>query len=459
MGCKPSTKSDYLDLWRRVLPPSYTDPIENTDEGQAFDVPSMQASIWERFEQAANTDQQAYFLKRHSCQTGDIAYGARNATTTLLVSRAAPNTGTITLPVGTKFRGSELDSYGRIYLLGDFLSTEAVTFAPGVAGPLPVPVAAEFNGYTGNLPAGQIEAFVSLGRADVPGTVITTSTIRETQSPGTVNDRFLSTMVGRYVRFSGANPLLVSGNGLDPRLVTAYSETGTTRSITFAPALSSATDIGSFLTVEFEEYSDLGFTVTQPDPSVGGRPDTLGAIGADRRQGRIPGETDEQFRLRLCSLYDNICPGAIERICGRVLGPYDLCFRLIETRDVQSFMGFTFDVHPYDLPGMGLACYQKTTGSDLIGQGIVYVGPTTSVRYFAVGVERGNQGEFGFPYDATNPLPTAPNAWDVGFYDGSPIGFDSLIGQLYESIDQARAAGVRFDIFIDPSACGPIALV
>ncbi len=467
MGCKPFTDEDYEQLWRNLLPESYTDPIETQGEGQGFDVPALQAEIWQRFEDAANTSQQAYFLKPHSIQTGEEAKSARNATTTVRISRAAPANGAITLPVGTRLDAAVTSSLGDPYPLGVFLLTEPAVFADGASGPIDVEAQAEFPGYTGNTRAETINAFSELGTLTVPGVVSldtggAAAKITETPDPTESQDIFSSTLIGRFFRFKNPSPPFASENGLQVRQVTAFE--GSPRAILFDPPLDDLTDVGAAVLVEVEEIAELGFTVEQPDPATGGRPDVLAAIATDRRQGRVQGESDTAFRDRLCFLEDTISPAAIQRICDRIMGPCGLCCRLIETRDIDSMIGFVWDLHMYDYlepappnPTNGLTEIIHVADSEIVGQGIVWTGQGTATRYFALGIERGNQGEFGFAYDAdpvVAPLPA--NAWDNAFYDGSAIGFLSKVGQLHEAVDQARAAGIRFDIFIDDSACEPV---
>jgi len=467
MGCKPFTDSDYEELWRRILPNSYTQPIEDEGQGQGFDVPALQAEIWARFEDAANVSQQAYFLKPHSIQTAEEAKSGRKATTTVQITRAAPANGAINLPIGTLFDAAVTSSLGDPYPLGRFKLISALLFGDGVSGPLAAPLEAEFVGYTGNTREGTINAFSSLGKLTVPGVVAlgtggAAEKIVETPDPTESQDIFSSTLIGRFFRVTNDSPTFASENGLQIRQIVAFENSP--RAIIFTPALDDLSDVGAAVLVEVEEYSELGFTVTQPDPSIGGRGDALAAIATDRRQGRVLGESDQAFRDRLCNLEDTISPGAIQRICDRIMGPCNLCCRLIETRDIDTMIGFVWDLHMYDYfepappnPTNGLVQVIKVSDSEIVGQGIVWTGPGTSTRYFALGIERGNQGEFGFPYDATDvqaPLPA--NAWDNAFYDGSPIGFLSKVGQLHEAVDQARAAGIRFDLFIDPSACEPV---
>ena len=62
-------KEHFLNLWRAIFPRSYTQPIEDENDGESFDVPSAQAAIMEHASEAFEISQQAYFLKPHSIQT------------------------------------------------------------------------------------------------------------------------------------------------------------------------------------------------------------------------------------------------------------------------------------------------------------------------------------------------------------------------------------------------------
>src|SRR5262252_565380 len=168
MPLQPFSKDDFLDLWRRVLPGSYTQPIETEGDGIGFDVPSSHAAMWAEVEVSLNLSQQGYYLRAHSGATGPIAASAQKALGSVLVARAAPTIGALVLPVGTIFRAVSRNSNGGELFLGRYLSTAEVTLPQGSVGPFTVPVEAEFPGYTGNLWAGYITEFEQLGAAEVP---------------------------------------------------------------------------------------------------------------------------------------------------------------------------------------------------------------------------------------------------------------------------------------------------
>jgi hypothetical protein len=61
--------------------------------------------------------------------------------------------------------------------------------------------------------------------------------------------------------------------------------------------------------------------------------------------------------------------------------------------------------------------------------------------FFWIEVGNLNAGEFGFAYDSG-----AANAWDVGFFDGYPVGAADYYRRLYQAVDRARAGGVGFEL-------------
>ena len=171
MALRPYTKTNFLELWRSVLPSEYTAPIETEASGAGFDVPSLQAAIFEAVEDNVNVSQQAYFLRRHSIQTGTTAGSGRKAATTLKVSRAAPVLGDLRVRLGQVFVAKATDSLGGELALGRFMATAEVQLPEGVGGPIDVPVEAEFEGYAGNVWEGTITTIEPEGRLSVPAIV------------------------------------------------------------------------------------------------------------------------------------------------------------------------------------------------------------------------------------------------------------------------------------------------
>jgi hypothetical protein len=449
MALRPFTQADFLNLWRAVLPLDYTEGIENEAQGAGFDVPSLQAAIFAGFEDNLNISQQAYFLRQHSIQTGPTASSGAKARTTLQLFRAAPVLGDLLVNVGQVFLATATDSLGSLLSLGRFLAVQSVTLPAGSTGPVAVEVEAEFEGYTGNVWPGVIAAFEPQGRLTVPAIVTATNEVRRSVAPNEVNaDRFNLGLLGRMIRFVPVGTLTTPDADVPRKVVGAYLVSDEV-ALQFDPPLDPA-DVLEPVRVEVEEMADLGVTVTQPDPAVGGRVDGLSAISAERKIERVSGETDEAFAERLVELPDTVSPNAMERILTRVLTPFGIPWCLHETGEVDELMGFTWDLHPWDI-GEPCGCgVTEPIGSELVGSGIVWMSEGTATRFFIVCVALTNVDDVGSAWDSDGPA-DFPAAWGEMVWDGTDAVFLSAIGRAYDAINAAREAGIGFTIVLDDS--------
>lgn len=444
MACEPLSKEQFIELWRRILPRSYTAPIQEERSGRGMDVPCLQARIWELYCENLEISQQAYYLLPHSTQTRSESEGARKSTGVIFLQRSAPVLGDITIQVGTVFEARVTDSFGESLLVGRYLSTAEVILPEGDGQPILVPVEAEFPGYAGNIVAGLITSAAPQARFETPATITAVNTAQQIIDPTTVNDKWRPSVVGRLARLVGP---LVSENANIPRRITSFTD-GSPQQVTFSPALDNAADIGVDVVVEIEELADFGISVTQPQPITGGVGGTLDAIATDRNQGRVPGETDDELRDRLSVLEDTISPAAIERTLDCILTPCGIRFNLAETREVEGLMGFTWDLHPYDF-GDSIPI-SKTVGSEYVGQGGVWLDRSMYRRFFLISVSCPELQPFGLTYD-DGPF---PNAWDEDQpYDGGEIDpldvYNTCIARAWAAVNAARAAGVGFVIIQD----------
>jgi hypothetical protein len=443
VGLKVFTQAEFLALWKGLLPEGYTDPIEQSESG--LDIPAAHAKMWERVEIAFNVSQQAYYLRYHSTQTGIPASGAVKATGSVLLRRSAPALGEIVVPLGTVIRAVMRDSFGQRLFLGNYLTLEETVFTSGALGPLTVQVEAEFPGYTGDQLPGMLIEFEALGRVTVPGEVASTTTIERTGSPSDFADRFDPQHVGRYVRFVGGTPALVTADQLVPRrIVATFTATDGQLGIEFERPLDVA-DVGKPVTVEVEELGDLGITIEQPAPIGGGLADSLAAIAADRRVARGV-ETDEQFRVRLGELADIITPNSHLRILDRIFGSRGIGYQYLETHDVDGLMGFTWHAHAWGHGQVGHV--PKPANSELIGQGIVWLTHPRHHRFFLVLLDRVGLGDFGMNWGGTAHVPGHPNAWGRGAWGGGAAGLDALATQAWNELNAARAHGIAFLIML-----------
>jgi len=161
---------------------------------------------------------------------------------------------------------------------------------------------------------------------------------------------------------------------------------------------------------------------------------------------RVAGESDAVYRQRILDVADIISPGAIERICNRILSPYGIGFRLKETRDPAGLFG-----HIFDIDNSSIQRSRSALDFGSLGDGSVLLSEVCgAVRFFIICVGPSGLGEFGAPYDATVNLPN-PNALDVMFFDGYALGYAGVLLQLYAAIEAARAAGVCWKLVFDPT--------
>lgn len=420
MPTPPWDPADFLDLWRRLYPRAYTRPIEDESEGEGLDPVAAFAAIWARVDRAVDYTLQRYYLKPHTLQTGDPAAGLGVAAGTLTLGRVAPVNFAIELVAGTLLQAFFTDTFGTVREGATYRVTAALTMPSGSVGPFSLEVEAVSGGFSGNVGAGAIQAFVAQSVAEIDDATIEVGLLSVTNAGA--RDGFLDSHVGRYFVFDTTTPISVDRE--TPRRIVSIG--GQTVTVDAAYAAVGVPAAGRVLA-----FNDLGITIEQPDALTGGRDGWLDAIGEERRIFRRSGETDDAYRDRICELPDTISPGAINRIARRILDPLGIKFELKETRDVSTWPGFIYDESPYDV------------GTPFDG----YVGGCELTTSFVICVGLGGQGEFGAPYDATNP--PLPNAWDVMAYDGFAVQYAATLGALYDQVNAARAAGVCFDIVLD----------
>ena len=419
MSFPASTKAALLEIWRRIFPRDYTIPIEIQANGQGFDVPSQQAAQLARTSDAVNTTAGAYYIASHSSQTAPPGAAAVRAVATLRIHRAPPAGVDLTLAQGTEFvavlrspnDGRDVDQE-HYRLVQDYLFPAGVLYVDVTVEDVRV-------GYQGNTRLGTINRFALRGTATVQAAVLAGNQLSDNGSA----DRLTEAMIGQFVRFiSGPNA------GTNPRRILSV-----TASLAVSVALLDGDPliVGSAPNTEVEEFADVGLTVEQLTAATGGKHGWLDASGADRRVYRALNESDASYRLRIQNLPDVVSPAAIRRTAARILTPLGLAFEIHETRS-PGLLGFIWDISPFDI---GEIC-----------DGDVLLDEFDAVRFFVICIERGNQGEFGAPYDT--PFPD--NAWDVVFFDGYPVGFYAELAALYAAVEAARAAGVHWTIVIDP---------
>jgi len=109
----------------------------------------------------------------------------------------------------------------------------------------------------------------------------------------------------------------------------------------------------------------------------------------------------------------------------------------------------------YRVRGLTSGAMFVCSASPVIGAGIVdnrfrYVLDYASFRaYFLVGLTNLSVGEFGFAFDAG-----PNNAWGAPiFFDGFPVGASAIYGRARQALNQVKAGGVGFDLYLIDEPC------
>ncbi len=420
MPTPPWDQDDFLDLWRRIFPRSYTRPIEDDNEGEGLDTIAAFAAIWAQVDRALDYTIQRYYLKPHTLQTGEPAAGLGLAAGTLTLTRVAPVNFEIVLVAGALLQAFFTDTFGVVREGALYEVVTDLTMPAGSLGPFSLDVVAISGGFSGNVQEGSVRAFVAQTTAEIEDATIGAGLLTVTNAG--VRDTFIDSHIGRYFVFDTTTPIDIDRE--TPRRIVALG--GQIITVDAAYAVVGVPADGRVLA-----FNDLGISIVQPDELEGGRDAWLDALGDERRIFRRLGESDTAYRDRICQLPDTISPGAINRIARRILDPLGVRFVLKETRDPDTWPGFIYDESPYDV------------GTPFDG----YVGGCELATAFVICVGLSSAGEFGAPYDAT--LVPNPNAWDVMAYDGFAIEYAASLGALFDQVNAARAAGVCFDIVLD----------
>jgi hypothetical protein len=421
MTSQPTTQDDLLELWRRLFPLSYTRGIEFENDGQGFVPFQAWAAMLARVAEATAVSSQAYYLLPSSLAVRPWAAGAQAATGVVQIHRSAPAWADLLIPAGTLLVARLRTSDGTVVDGPEFALVDDVAIPGGSLGPVPAAVRSTRVGYQGNLPPTRISAFVTLGTATVVGTATAPDVLQDNGQP----DRFTLSMLGRYLRITSgpdASPV--------PRRIVDVVQTGATVTVRVdGPVL-----LGGPFVAEVEEWEDLGLTVDQPDATSGGRHGWLDAIAYDRGLFRQLGETDEQLRARVASLDDVVSPGAVIRLCDRLLTPAGIPWRLIEAGDPVLLTAFRWEL------GAG--------GTGAVEQ--VTIDFATRRRMFAIALGPTGQGEDGTQLDTVLGATDTNDLDGDATLDGGPQQWLAVLAALRAQLDRIRAAGVAALILIDP---------
>ena len=223
-------------------------------------------------------------------------------------------------------------------------------------------------------------------------------------------------------------------------------------------------------------YGDITFIVEQINDITNGVAAMLDGLGSDRGMARTPGETTDQFRLRLHTLPDVVSPGAIKRVCHALLDPLGIAFQFIETGDIAyqtcwdapssnpgtptyqpiapANLAYDSDLFTYDDPRDDTDPYRNRWLDEVEMRGA-----------FIIVLDNVSLNDLGLAYDDSGLLPSDYRDPITGFgrgtpafditsaiqlvapvytaaYDGFDLGYNAITSALWQVLKAIKAGGV-----------------
>jgi hypothetical protein len=418
------TRDELLEVWRSVMPESYTIPLEEENDGRGFDVIAACAAVWARVAAAVETSTQAMYLLPHSSQTAPESAGEAQATGDITLTRSAPADGPLNLKEGDKLSVELATLEGvTIFEIGLELAVD-VALAAGSTTPVTVAARAERPGYQGNVEDTQGRSVAFLRRTTATMQDVASTAANLLTSDGGEGDQFDEGMIDAFVVFTGGPNLTTY-----PRRIASFNSP---RSVTVdGPALVA----GGNNSLRVVDVNEVGVSAELNGDLTGGVHGWLDELGKERGIGRNALEVDGEYRERIKNLPDLVSPNALQRAARRILEPLGISFRVMESRDPEQFQGAAWDEFPYDNPNTSIF---PEDGEQHFWQGNGF-----EYRGFYVVVERQGYGDAGWPWDIKHPGGVHPSAaWDFMAYDGYAGGFWADLLRLIAEIEKTRAAGV-----------------
>jgi len=425
------TDAELLDIWRSVLPESYTRPLEEQADGRGLDVIAACAAVMARIAVAVETSTQAMYLLPHSIQEAPESSGEAQATGLVTLTRSAPTTGDINLEDGDLLQVElvTLDDE-TIFEVGLELAAD-ITLLEGSTAPVAAAVRAVRPGYQANVEDTGGRSVTFLRRTtktiDNATTAIVAGSGNVIYDSGT-GDQFDEEMIGAFARFTGGPNV-----GAGPRRITDFDESFSAV-IVDGPAILAGSPPLTPNTVEVVDVNDLSVAAELDGDMTGGVLGWLDALGKERDLGRNANEVDGEYRPRVNSLPDLVAPNSLLRAARRILQPIPIPFRIMESRSRDQFQGAAWGHFPYDNPDTSIFPEDEAQH--------FWQGDRFEYQGFYVVVERQGYGDAGWPFDQQPGGVHPSDAWDSMAYDGYAAGFWADLNRLIAEIEKTRTAGV-----------------
>lgn len=216
------------------------------------------------------------------------------------------------------------------------------------------------------------------------------------------------------------------------------------------------------------DASSVGFDpsmrVRQPAATTGGQSPCLDGLGEQVGISRLLGESDARYKLRIIQTPDTISPDAIERGLDSILGALGLhaCLREVGT---PRLPGFFFDAgSSSDSPQVPANNYAFDMDFTVRPEDRfkLLLDEASFRGFMLIGVPPiPDIAEFGLFFDtATSDAFPLQNAFDTISMTQPNVAFDgfstlnsSIYQAIYAMIEEKRAAGVGFELYLENLGC------
>lgn len=215
--------------------------------------------------------------------------------------------------------------------------------------------------------------------------------------------------------------------------------------------------------------ADTTLTVSQVDGTAGGQPGALDQLGLDRGIKRLPGESDDHYRLRVRALPDTVSPVAVQRVVDQYLDPFDTVAQFIETWQASyqtcwdcppGLPGIDETLFVYDDPrpvppfrdrwldeidGEGAFIFAVGNIATIQDYGFAYDDPAQNGQQL---VAPATQGQRGVPaFDVPDTI--AQIGLLVPLWDGRDLPKEAAYRGLFELLQEIKAAGVSATVVVN----------
>jgi hypothetical protein len=192
---------------------------------------------------------------------------------------------------------------------------------------------------------------------------------------------------------------------------------------------------------------DLGFVISNTASPTGGKSAMLDELGDERRIYRQPGELDTSYRKRISRVADKISPNAIRRIANSVFTNIGAQAYLREVGQAK-FTGLFFDGDASSTDPTIAFPFDLDFGARPQDRFKLVVDYLEFRAFFLIGVPPVPLGDFGCAFDAgtCNAFDASPF---LAFFDGSAVMSAIYYRETWAAVDDARAAGVGFDLYVE----------